>query len=103
MSDASTVVIFRTYDREPVFHIWGGESLRTHEVERDDGSIEVTKRWVTACGQRIAEWGWTYAPAEPDWLKRHTDQWDSGHRGIELRRDHAEMFARLCERCAVGG
>lgn len=100
MSDASTVVIFRTYDPEPVFHLWRGlDALRTFDLERDDGAVEVTKRWVTACGQRIAEWGWTYHPGDA----RYTDQWDSGHRGIQLRRDHAGSFARLCERCAAHG
>lgn len=103
MSNATPVTILNEWPRIPVFHLHHPDGSRSTRLERDDGAAEVTQRWVTACGQVITSWGWTHHPDEPDWEKRHTDQWDGGRRGFSLRRDHAESFARLCQRCAAHG
>lgn len=97
---AELVTIFDLWKATPVFHLhrsWDDDH-RVARLERDDGLVEVSHRWTTACGQRVNWWGWTEDPAEVDWAKRSSESWDQ-HRGTQLRRDHAEKIGRLCQRC----
>lgn len=80
MADATQVYVFQQFERVPVYHLpsWlvGTEGWR----ERDDGG----EQSLVACG--IAAFTWKSGGNSTD-------------HAISLRRDHAELFARLCKRC----
>ena len=103
--DATPVFLFKEWELEPVFHLGhpgGIEHDRASELEElPDGWTRVTKRWLTACGLTISEWGWEQInDPSSSWDKRTRNYKDERSPKLHLRRDHAEAFARLCERCA---
>lgn len=92
MSDASPVVVFYLWARRPVFHLdrpWlRGEMPRLLA----DGWKQTERR--TLCGLVSYAIEWHDVPGGPSDVRREE------RAGTHLRRDHAEMFCRECQRCA---
>lgn len=73
---------------------WHEGGHETGRIEHDDGSAEVWHRHRLECGRLYSSWSWTEAAD-----RSKTSGYQQETRGITLRRDHAESFARLCSRC----
>lgn len=96
--DASPVLIFvgQRWKETPTFHLpvrWehGGHDETRHEFA--DGSVRVEHRTFTACGRVSSKWGWV------DLALEATRDYYDRDLTLMIRRDHAESFARLCDRC----
>ena len=81
MADATQVYIFSQYERVPVFHLPAWLVGRDGYRDNEDG----TEDFLVGCGRQYGHWS--------------QESGQNSDRAIQLRRDHASLFARLCGRC----
>lgn len=94
MSGAQIVAIFNRWAVVPVYH------LHAPGIQVEDEGIIKSRWWGTRCGRKIHAWGWTDVGATTAGSPTR-DHWSSDKDAyIDLRRDHADKFARVCKLCA---
>lgn len=90
--DATRVIILEEWQRVPVFHEYRRDHKRTRTA-RDDGTTLVANESRSVCGVLRYRWSWV------DDGTGASKDYKSETFGIDLRRDHAQSFARPCRRC----
>lgn len=103
MADASVVVLYKEWEKVPVFHLLGhrgDDKIIDRRFELEDGWTWVEKTIRTACGTVVQQWGWEEHPDKTlPWSERFRNHRNGPAWPTTLRRDHAKAFGRLCRRC----